>query len=615
MSWFMLIVVVGVSTVVWSLVGLGRLVAERIGRTGPAGAGRRGRVGPDGSALQPADVAVLVAAHDEELVIAGTIAAAATLVPVHHIHVISDGSSDRTAEIARAAGAQVLSLSPNRGKAGALAAGIEHFALDRTFEVVMLLDADTHLAPDYLATGLPLFDDPGVVAVAGRAKSITDPAPATRSGRLLVAYRERLYLIVQLLFKYGQAARWANAVAIVPGFASMYRARVLPSIDIAAPGLVIEDFNMTFEVHARRLGRIEFHPSAAIAHTQDPDSFRDYTKQTRRWILGHWQTLRRHRPRPTVFWASTIVYTLELIGASLLWVLLVPLLVITTIGSLEPTASTVWTARMADWLAPHDLLLGVVFPDVLLTAFAAVVLRKPRMLLLGLVFPAVRVLDATLCLRALGDALVARSSGIWSSPARRSNQTEPAPATGVPVVSVAGPAGPVPLSPVPLSPVPVTPVPVVALAASAVPAARHAGAMPVPVAAGAAPAPFAAPAWTMTEPVTEPMRSAPPIPTVAAPVETVGPPSAVVTGDPVTGCQVPESMSVDRVVPLTTGEPSGPIALSDPVDRRFAPPAEPGHLPAHAAGPRHLRTRGATAGTPAAEPPPSSGGGRHRRGR
>ena len=88
------------------------------------------------------------------------------------------------ADVARAAGANVLELTPNRGKAGALAAGIEHFQLCRRFQVVLLLDADTHLAPDYLATGLPLFDDPEVVAVAGRARTIDDRGASSRLGRV-----------------------------------------------------------------------------------------------------------------------------------------------------------------------------------------------------------------------------------------------------------------------------------------------------------------------------------------------------------------------------------------------------------------------------------------------
>ena len=291
-------------------------------------------------------MAILIAAHNEELVIAETIAAASKLVDLTNIFVVSDGSKDATASIVRAAGANVLELNPNRGKAGALAAGIAEFGLRDRFEVVLLLDADTHLAPDYLQSALPLFDDPEVVAVAGRARTIDDMASSTRLGRFLLAYRERLYLVVQLLVKFGQAAKWANAVTIVPGFASMYRTRALAHIDVVGAGLVIEDFNMTFEVHAKKLGRIEFHPWAAVAYTQDPDNLNEYVKQVRRWILGFWQTVRRHQFRASVFWFALMIFIFELITSSLMFVLVIPAMVATLVAMLiqsicpDPTS---WT--------------------------------------------------------------------------------------------------------------------------------------------------------------------------------------------------------------------------------------------------------------------------------
>lgn len=424
------ILVIGVSTLFWGFVGLGRHLAggRRVGRNGshtrPRHSHRPGR--PPRLAVtatpRPDQVAVLVAAHNEEMVIGETIRRASALVPANHVHVVSDGSADTTAVVARAAGASVLELHPNRGKAGALAAGIDHFELARRFEVVLLLDADTHLAPDYLRTGLPLFADPAVVAVAGRASTIDNPAPRTRVGRFLIAYRERLYLVVQILLKYGQAARWANAVTIVPGFASMYRTRVLPEIDVVGAGLVIEDFNMTFEVHAKRLGRIEFHPSAAVAHTQDPDNLRDYVKQVRRWILGFWQTVRRHGLQRGVFGVNLVVFVLELLSSCVLLVLLLPVFLVSTVGllvqTLDPDPSPAW-ATVAGIVPPHALLLGFLLPDLALTVFAVIAGRNARFLLYAPLFPLVRILDAALCLRVLPRAFGQRSTGAWVSPTRR----------------------------------------------------------------------------------------------------------------------------------------------------------------------------------------------------
>ena len=69
---------------------------------------------------------------------------------------------------------------------------------------------------------------------------------------------------------------------------------------------------MTFEIHAKKLGRIAFHPSAAVAYTQDPDNLQDYTRQVRRWILGFWQTVRRHRLQAGKFWFVLVFYIIEL---------------------------------------------------------------------------------------------------------------------------------------------------------------------------------------------------------------------------------------------------------------------------------------------------------------
>ncbi|MGK3647704.1 glycosyltransferase family 2 protein [Pseudarthrobacter enclensis] len=383
---------------------------------------RRGRHKSMGTRIMPSQVAILVAAHNEALVINETIRAASRLVPRRNIHVVSDMSTDNTAQLVRAAGVKVLELDPNRGKAGALAAGIAHFDLCRRFKVVMLLDADTRPTEDYLRTGLPLFSDPTVVAVAGRAKSIMDPPSPTLMGRFLVAYRERLYIVVQLLLKYGQAARGANVVSIVPGFASMYRTSALEKIDVVAPGLVIEDFNMTFEIHARKLGRIAFHPSAAVAYTQDPDRLQDYMKQVRRWILGFWQTVRRHRKQTGRFWLVLATYIFELLMSCIFFVLLLPVFLISSIASIQVgILGNNWDVFvfLSGVLRPQDLLLGVLLPDFLLTVLAAVSLRKPGILLLAPLFPLMRILDAFLCLQVLPKAFSAASTGTWVSPARR----------------------------------------------------------------------------------------------------------------------------------------------------------------------------------------------------
>ncbi|MHC6220037.1 glycosyltransferase family 2 protein [Arthrobacter sp. MMS24-S77] len=453
-----IVLVLGISTIFWSFAGLLRLASEQSWRIQvwsnrirgwisllrgggvPAQRRQRARHRSKGVRIYPSNVAVLVAAHNEALVIRETILAASVLVPRRNIHIISDMSTDDTAAIARAAGVKVLELEPNRGKAGALAAGIAHFDLCKRFKVVMLLDADTRPTPDYLETGLPLFSDPTVVAVAGRAKSIMSPPSPTAIGRFLVAYRERLYIVVQLLLKYGQAARGANVVSIVPGFASMYRTSALAEIQVLAPGLVIEDFNMTFEIHAKKLGRIAFHPSAAVAYTQDPDNLKDYIKQVRRWILGFWQTVRRHGLQFGRFWFVLGLYIVELVASCIFFVLLVPAFLLSSIAAVE-----VWILGnrsdvfvfLSGVLRPQDVLIGVFLPDFFLTILAAITMRSPRLLLMAPLFPLMRILDAIICLQVLPRAYSARSSGVWVSPVRRIQRpSQEMSAAGPPVARV-----------------------------------------------------------------------------------------------------------------------------------------------------------------------------------
>jgi glycosyltransferase involved in cell wall biosynthesis len=81
---------------------------------------------------------VLVPAHDEALRIGAVVTAAARHLPVV---VVDDGSSDDTATVAKAAGAEVIRQEPNQGKGAALRAGFAA-AIERGAEAVITLDGD-----------------------------------------------------------------------------------------------------------------------------------------------------------------------------------------------------------------------------------------------------------------------------------------------------------------------------------------------------------------------------------------------------------------------------------------------------------------------------------------
>jgi glycosyltransferase involved in cell wall biosynthesis len=83
-------------------------------------------------------VVALVAAHNRSDTV-GTTVAAVRRLPVHEVVVVDDGSTDRTAAAAEAAGARVVRLPANLGKGGAVAAGVE---ATPDAEVYLLVDAD-----------------------------------------------------------------------------------------------------------------------------------------------------------------------------------------------------------------------------------------------------------------------------------------------------------------------------------------------------------------------------------------------------------------------------------------------------------------------------------------
>lgn len=81
-----------------------------------------------------ARIAAVVPAKDEAQRIGATVRAIRELPGVDLVVVVDDGSRDATADLARAAGAEVVRHARNRGKAAALATGADYVARHETVE-------------------------------------------------------------------------------------------------------------------------------------------------------------------------------------------------------------------------------------------------------------------------------------------------------------------------------------------------------------------------------------------------------------------------------------------------------------------------------------------------
>jgi glycosyltransferase involved in cell wall biosynthesis len=111
-------------------------------------------------------VALIVAAHNEEAVIERRLENLRALdYPAERLELVvtSDASTDRTEELAEAAGARVI-RNPRGGKVAAQ----DNAVRETSAEIVAFSDANSTWAPDALRKLVRLFADPSVAYVCGR---------------------------------------------------------------------------------------------------------------------------------------------------------------------------------------------------------------------------------------------------------------------------------------------------------------------------------------------------------------------------------------------------------------------------------------------------------------
>ncbi len=97
------------------------------------------------------DILVVIPAYNEEETIVPTVEKIKRYT--NNIVVVDDGSTDKTASLARGTGVKVISYQPNQGKGMALQAGRRFFLEETEFEIMLIMDGDGQHQPKYI----PLF--------------------------------------------------------------------------------------------------------------------------------------------------------------------------------------------------------------------------------------------------------------------------------------------------------------------------------------------------------------------------------------------------------------------------------------------------------------------------
>ena len=362
-------------------------------------------------------VAVLIACKNGEATIAATVRSAASQADVY---VVSDGSTDRTAEVAVLAGAQVLAREQSGGKPDALRAGNARFDLAGRYDYIAVLDDDTTIAPDYFELIVAEMDGDERIAVgSGRIASVWNHAQRWNP---MIAMRAFMYWSYQVTIKRGQNA--LRVVNVICGANSVFRARVFAQLIEEDAPYAIDDMYWLAEIVRQKLGRVAY-VHQALAWTIDPHTFADWYRQTVRWSWGQFQSVRGHRLGVPIQRNEQ-----SRMGVRFSWfdTAYLALLVDWLPYMLEPVAIVPIAFLLRGWVDPLWLAVFYLGSSFAWISVGAIALRKPRLILLA---PAILALDIVYRVTMFHAAVKAiRHPRVetckWDSPTRF-DQTHPAP--------------------------------------------------------------------------------------------------------------------------------------------------------------------------------------------
>lgn len=204
------------------------------------------------------DTLIFIPAWNEEENLPAVLDGLRTAIPDADVLVVDDGSTDRTAEVARAHGASVDSLGVNRGLRVGIAAGYR-WALEREYAYCGRVDADGQHPANELARLLALVRaDECDVAVGSRFVSGDGyaayryrPSPARAFGTALL--RRAMKLVLGRPFGDATSGMYAVNAKALPLLAETFVSgapEVEALIRVAEAGLRLEEVPVMMEDRA-----------------------------------------------------------------------------------------------------------------------------------------------------------------------------------------------------------------------------------------------------------------------------------------------------------------------------------------------------------------------------
>lgn len=344
------------------------------------------------------DIAILIACYKGEATIATTVKAA---LKTHcDVYVVSDASPDKTAEVARIAGATVFELEKNSGKPAALLEAYKHFNLSTRYKAIAILDDDVTIESNFIRRCIKLMTSEVAIVVG---KNLTW-WPEEMKWNVWLAKRAYSYWNYQLLIRRFQS--FLGVMNCISGSNSLYRTELLDEVLFTKPPYIVDDTFWVLETHRRKLGKIVYAPKAH-AYLQDPTNFRDWYKQNLRWLWGTFQGVIGHRVGRS--WTRFDIAYVVLMCQWAIYVLSAPIAIglLITVGISHPFEALLYLSGYGIWVA-----------------CAAIQLKRPRLILFIPAIAAIDLLYRAIFVHALIKALRQPTveNCVWTSPSRISTE-------------------------------------------------------------------------------------------------------------------------------------------------------------------------------------------------
>jgi len=258
------------------------------------------RKGSSSARTSPLSATVVIPAHNEEDVILATLQSLAAVQPPLPVVVIADNCTDRTAQLARDAGATVIERQnkDERGKGFALAYAFDLLMnesrsggalLGSGADAYIVVDADTQVQPDFAVRLLAeLPDDPAVPAAVQGRYGVMNGSDGWRAALMSAAFD--LVNHVRLLaidHAGGCLGLKGNGMAFTRGCLAQY-----PMTGRS----VTEDLDYAMDLMQHGGIRVQYAPHAFVC-AQMPVTGEQARSQRQRWEGGRYRVVRSRAPQ------------------------------------------------------------------------------------------------------------------------------------------------------------------------------------------------------------------------------------------------------------------------------------------------------------------------------